>query len=593
MNSFKVDTLTIDAAAYGSQGNAILGIRDSGKTYTATLFAEKLFDAGVPFVAFDPIGVWRYLRVPGAGAGRPVVVAGGVEGDLALTPASAPAIVEAAMHNGVSLVLDLFSMELSKADWRRIVGDCLRLMLHRNAKHGLRHVFIEEAAEFAPQVIPKDGVTGAVYAEIEKLARMGGNSRLGYTLINQRSEQVNKAILELCENLFLHRQKGRNSLTALAKWLDIGAVDESDKIIATLSSLPTGECWAWMAGKPPVHVKIPRKDSLHPDRRVMRGDADVKAKASVDVGSFVEKMKAALVTVEAEAKANDPKELRKQIGQLQRELAKTTAELAIKRDLAQRAVDQAKPARVEVPVMTDEAKGLVASAREAFSDLCETASSMMDRIRTIGEQFERFASDHEKIVLRFKSGPAVLGAGIRPLPIGAPEAQGIKPVATMRRNGSPSTIGNSGLRRMMIALAQRPGLDKRQLGVRAGMSSSSGTFGTYLGRMRSEGWVNDRGGGCLYITDEGRMALGTYEPLPEGDELRDYWLGQLGDSGAARMLRELCDRFPQTVSADQLGAAVGMSASSGTFGTYLGKLRTLELITGKRDALSASEELFD
>ncbi len=31
------------------------------KTYTATLLAEKLFEAKVPFVAFDPIGVWPVI----------------------------------------------------------------------------------------------------------------------------------------------------------------------------------------------------------------------------------------------------------------------------------------------------------------------------------------------------------------------------------------------------------------------------------------------------------------------------------------------------------------------------------------------------
>lgn len=38
--------------------------------------------------------------------------------------------------------------------------------------------------------------------------------------------------------------------------------------------------------------------------------------------------------------------------------------------------------------------------------------------------------------------------------------------------GAPAAeVGNSGLRRMLIAIAQRPGLTNRQLGVRAGISS--------------------------------------------------------------------------------------------------------------------------
>lgn len=65
--------LKIDPQTYASQGGAILGIRDSGKSYTATKIAEQLFDAHIPFVAFDPIGLWRFMRVPGKGRGYPAI----------------------------------------------------------------------------------------------------------------------------------------------------------------------------------------------------------------------------------------------------------------------------------------------------------------------------------------------------------------------------------------------------------------------------------------------------------------------------------------------------------------------------------------
>lgn len=309
--------LSIDPVDLGIQGNAVLGIKDSGKTYTATLFAERLFDAGIPFIAFDPIGIWRFLRVPGKGRGRPIVVAGGEDGDLPLTPASAPAIVEAAMHEGISLVLDLFSMELSKADWRRIVMTSVNLLLTKNRAHGLRHVFLEEAAEMVPQKIED----GHVFSAVEKLVRMGGNSRLGCTLINPRAEEVNKAVLELCDNLFLHRQKGKNSLISLRKWLDYAAVDDAKAITDTLSTLPTGECWAWLRESArPVLVKVPEKDSYHPDRRSMRGDIAVLKAKAVDVEGFVSALRVSIPKVEAEIQANDPKVLKARIADLQGQL---------------------------------------------------------------------------------------------------------------------------------------------------------------------------------------------------------------------------------------------------------------------------------
>jgi hypothetical protein len=81
---------------------------------------------------------------------------------------------------------------------------------------------------------------------------------------------------------------------------------------------------------------------------------------------------------------------------------------------------------------------------------------------------------------------------------------------------------------MLIALAQRPqGLTRRQLGVRAGLSSLSGTFDTYLSRRRAEGWIGAAADGRLAITEGGLDALGDFEPLPTGRVLLAYWIHEL------------------------------------------------------------------
>ena len=281
-----------DLSEYAISANAILGIRDSGKTYTGTEAAEELFDAGVPFVAFDPIGVWHSLRIPGSGKGYPVVVAGGRHADLPLTKKNAGDIVRAAMAAGVSLVIDLFSIEMSKADWRAIVRECVEILLHENADHGLRHIFIEEAAEFVPQR-PQDML---VYSAVEKLVRMGGNSKLGCTLINQRSADLNKSVLELCANVFVHRQKGKNTILDLKKWftlLDLSDA-EQDKIADSLPNLKSGECWALINDLPkPVFLKVPAKNSLHPDRRAVT-QKDAPKRQPVPADAFVAQMTAKL-----------------------------------------------------------------------------------------------------------------------------------------------------------------------------------------------------------------------------------------------------------------------------------------------------------
>jgi hypothetical protein len=155
----------------------------------------------------------------------------------------------------------------------------------------------------------------------------------------------------------------------------------------------------------------------------------------------------------------------------------------------------------------------------------------------------------------------------------------------------PATAIGGGLRRMLIALAQRPhGLTNRQIGIRAGLSSRSGTFSTYISRARSEGWI-EYTGDVRRITLLGIEALGHYDPLPTGEGLADYWLRELGTGGAARILRVVIDAYPNEVDASTIGERAKISPKSGTYSTYVSKLRGLELVAG-RGPLRATEELF-
>jgi hypothetical protein len=569
--AFRFGPLTIEAAAYGSQGSGILGIRDSGKTYTATLLAERIFAAGIPFVAFDPIGVWRFLRVPGKGQGLPVVVAGGTAGDLALTPGTAPAIVEAAMQNGVSLVLDLFSMELSKADWRRIVRDSVRLLLHRNAAHGLRHVFIEEAAEFAPQKV----YDGEVYAEIEKLARMGGNARLGYTLINQRAEEVNKAVLELCDNLFLHRQKGRNSLTALSKWLDIGNVKDHKAIIETLATLPTGECWAWLAGTDtPVRVKVPEKDSLHPDRRIMRGAEGAKVKAAVDVGAFVESMRASLGKVEEEIKANDPKALKIEIARLKKELSGKAGQLppidpAAIEEADRRGYERGRAEGKEI---------VLRSVANMAGDLAASSARVVDEATRARDLFGSLSSFLDSL----RSTPAPSP----PTKIAAPRiAGGLAPSKPIRSaphhagNGSAGAAELTGPQRQLLkALAwwktmghERP--TRTQLAAIAGWKPKGSNLRNRLAELSTLGLVEYPMEGRVSLTADGITAA----PDPDTNvTLIDSIRGVLTRPQSA-IFEELLSA-KATVGRSELAARVGWEPGGSNLRNRLAELSAIEVV---------------
>jgi hypothetical protein len=203
-------------------------------------------------------------------------------------------------------------------------------------------------------------------------------------------------------------------------------------------------------------------------------------------------------------------------------------------------------------------------------------------------------------VLAVRAPAPVSASAPRPAPIApkpSPSIHQVSPahprLAEGNGDAAASEVGRGGLRRILIALAQRNGLTKRQIGIRAGLSSSSGTFDTYMSRARAAGWVRSDGD-RVYITDAGLEALGSFDPLPTGRDLLNHWLSHFGNSGVARILTALANAYPQELSKEQIGDSAGLSPASGTFDTYMSRLRSLELIQrGAGATTKASDELFD
>lgn len=576
MKKIDLGKISIAMDEYASQGNAVLGIRGSGKSYTATYIAERLLDAGLPIVAFDPIGIWRFLRVPAlpGGQGYKVVVAGGAHGDIPLPANGAAEIMRAAMREGVSIVFDLYDISLSKADWRRVVESAIKVLLYENKVHGLRHIFLEEAAEFAPQRIQPE--QGAVYSAIERLARMGGNAQLGYTLINQRSEEVNKAVLELCDLLILHRQKGRNSLTSLSKWLDVASV--KGKIAEEVPGLGNGECYIWPSGDAqPVKTTIPAKRTFHPDRKAMQ-KAEIAEAKTADVSAFVTTMRASLEHLAREAEANDPKLLRAEIAKLKREILNFQA--AGKVDNGPTPEWRAEYGEAHA---RDTENAYARGRSEVLTGVCKVLGSTRDDLQSALANIDAVINE---------TGMAQLKA-YTPAPKAAKRS---KTSQIYEKSSAKYAVASSGQlskaeRLVLTALAQYPaGRTKAQVAILTGYAVNGGGFNNAISAARSKGYLEgttDR----LTITDGGIAALGTFTPLPEGDALLQHWYRQLGKAERA-CLEALAQAYPGALSKDEVARRAGYEANGGGFNNALSRLRTLELISG-RGELRASEDLFN
>jgi len=87
---------------------------------------------------------------------------------------------------------------------------------------------------------------------------------------------------------------------------------------------------------------------------------------------------------------------------------------------------------------------------------------------------------------------------------------------------------SSGERRILTALAQYPqDRSKVQVAVLTAYAVTGGGFNNYLDALHSRGMIQGDGD-RLSITEAGIQALGSWEPLPSGSALIDYWRGRLG-----------------------------------------------------------------
>jgi hypothetical protein len=127
-----------------------------------------------------------------------------------------------------------------------------------------------------------------------------------------------------------------------------------------------------------------------------------------------------------------------------------------------------------------------------------------------------------------------------------------------------------------------------QAGFIAGFSHKSGTWATYLSRLRTAGMIEGRGD--LALTEAGLAAANEPGTPPTGHHLRQTVLSKV-DGPLTKILTPIFEAYPRGLTHENAGEKAGYSHSSGTWATYLSRLRSLDLIEG-RGELKAQGWLF-
>lgn len=569
-----------------TQTFAILAKRRAGKSYTARKFAEELLTANQQVVIVDPKGDWWGIRsaADGKSPGFGVIILGGEHGDLPLEVASGELVAKLVVEERASILLDLSSMR--KGEVAEFMGGpfglrgrsgFLEALYRMKAREEFRApvmLIVDEADAIAPQR-PFKGEERMLGA-IEDIVRRGGQRGIGCILVSQRSAVLNKNVLTQTQMLVAMRTIAPQDLAAVNEWVNVHGTDEERRVLmGSLPSLPTGTAWFWSPGWPSErgifqNVQITRIKTFDSGATPKPGEKRVTPKNLADID--IDVLKHQMAETMERFKADDPRELRKRIAELEKQ-------------------GKQAPASFDPgPLHTENAE-----LRRAYEALDSRYRADLAKMKLIRELLDPIPQRLQNAFLELEQLWQA-GREAKPLPAArpvqhAPVSTAPKPLASRRDHVMPSNgILGTPQRRILTVLAQRPdGVELDRLAILAGYTVN-GHFNNMLGNLRTEGLVTRPRVSPIQITQEGLTKLGAFEPLPTGKDLQGYWVSRLSGP-ESRILRTLLDAYPDEVTLEELAMRSGYTIN-GHFNNMIRSLRTKGLMTPPRTPIRAAKEFF-
>lgn len=551
---------------------ACFGKTGSGKTTTAKLIVENVVANGDRVCVLDPIkSDWWGITssADGKKAGLSFDILGGPHGHVPLHSGAGKAIGELVATGQLPLsVIDMADFEAGGLQkfFVDFAGALMRKM------RGVLYLVLEEAHEFAPKEMAGLGNERMAIHLAKKLATAGRSKGIRLVFATHRTQSLHNALIGSCETMYAHRITAPADQEPVRKWLKANAPKELvDNIAESLSGIPTGSAWECSAvGQIFELRKFPRTRTFDNTATPTSNSGEVTVKtAKVDS----DKLRSLIGKAVDEAKADDPKELKKKIADLEKQLAMPAAVALAKApadaDVRKRLEDFAKQAAAES-----------AGWKKAVSDCEKIIRQLTGRLQKIGEL----------------TGLAIPVAP--PVETPSPAKFDLSfasrvPSPILEGNGAGS-VGKGAIRSILIALAQHPeGLSYRQIGLFADVSVKGGSFRTYLSTCRTGEWITaESDKHRTQITPTGLAALGSYTPLPTGSELAEHWLTKAGGGACGKIFRAVLDAYPNAISYAEIEQRAEVSIAGGSFRTYLSWLRGRDLIVGDKRGIKACEELF-
>jgi hypothetical protein len=564
----------------------VLGKTRSGKSSKVRVLVEWLLEHKKRVVILSPKDDWWGLKsaADGKSGGYPIVIFGGKHEDLPFNPRAGAQVAEL-IATGNRPCLITFARQ-KPADRTRFYNDFMEGLFKFH--QGELYVVIDEVHNFAPKGKVFSPDAGMMIHWSNTLASEGQGQGLIMIAASQRPQKVHNDLLTSCETLIACRVIHKADRDANKDWIDGCADPEVGRqLLADLASMDRSDAWVWSpeVGFGPKRITWPMFDTFD-SFKPSGAAAPAKLKGWADVD--LDEVKVKLAKVVEEAQANDPKELKKRIADLEAQLRKFPDAVVLQK-LRDEAAAAAKPDVREINVAHnrgfEEGRESIVDQLEVYYGSLEAWSKGMPRPPVFKLDPPLAPPLRDIPPLReLVRGPTKVPHASRP---NTAKISQLRP-AKVPHNGHAVDLP-PGERKILAALIQYPdGLRREQLTVLTTFKRS--TRDAYVYRLKDRGFVAESGNGVVVATQEGVDAMPDAEPLPTGEELQQFWLAKLPD-GERRVLEVLIEAYPGSVKKDSIDERLNFKRS--TRDAYIYRMASKQIVTEpSRGEVRASEDLF-
>lgn len=529
-----------------TQTFAVLAIRGAGKTNTCVVMAEEMLSAGAQVVVIDPTNSWWGLRSSrdGKDDGFPITVLGGDHGDIPLEPTAGKVLAEFVVQSNASVIFSVRHM--SKSSRYQFVADFgERLFQLKDTHRTPMHLILDEADRFVPQRIQPDQTR--MFGAVDDLVRLGRSSGIGVSLISQRAAVINKDVLSQTENLICLRTIGKHDRTALEDWAEAhSSAGEMKQFMDSLASLDRGEAWIWSPFWLKVfeRVHIRERNTFDSSATPEFGKVALQPKriAPVDLNKLQQDMAATI----QRAKADDPRELKKNIAELQKQLK---AVPAADPEAIKRAVDAA--------IRENDVRWF-----NRIKDSQEYVGRAIDATVSMRATLEQAVLTKTMPTSVPPQVPAMFRHAEVPLRLARPIQRANAHVETNGNLSGPAHKILDSLHELEVLGIPRP--KRIFIALLAGYSNLASTgFAKAMSSLGSAGHIRYPDSDSLEIAESGRFLAQDVNQPRSAEELQNRVYQMLGGVKAA-LLKLVVEAYPSEVSKENLAAKLNYTNLAST-----------------------------